>query len=68
VGTQSVYMPPPFYQNLRPYWDLAFKRYSAKGSYLTESTMVSSEFNLYRTKDETMKPTPRVEKRALHKL
>ena len=31
VGTKSVYMPPPFYQNLWPYWDMAFKQFSAKG-------------------------------------
>lgn len=54
VGTKSVYMPPPFYQNLWPYWDMAFKQYSAKGSYLKENTIVSAEFNLYRTKDETL--------------
>ena len=54
VGTKSVYMPPPFYQNLWPYWDMAFKQYSAKGSYLKENTMVSAEFNLYSTKDETL--------------
>ena len=54
VGTKSVYMPPPFYQNLWPYWDMAFKQYSAKGSYLKENTIVSAEFNLYSTKDETL--------------
>ena len=54
VGSKSVYMPPPFYQNLWPYWDMAFKQYSTKGSYLKENTMVSAEFNLYRTKDETL--------------
>jgi hypothetical protein len=54
VGTKSVYMPPPFYQNLWPYWDMAFKQFSAKGSYLKENTMVSAEFNLYSTKDETL--------------
>jgi hypothetical protein len=54
VGTKSVYMPPPFYQNLWPYWDMAFKQYSAKGSYLKENTMVSAEFNLYNTKDEAL--------------
>ena len=50
VGTKSVYMPPPFYQNLWPYWDMAFKQCSAKGSYPKENTVVSAEFNLYRTK------------------
>ena len=54
VGTKSIYMPPPFYQNLWPYWDMAFKQFSAKGSYLKENTMVSAEFNLYSTKDETL--------------
>ena len=54
VGTKSVYMPPPLYQNLWPYWDMAFKQFSAKGSYLQENTIVSAEFNLYRTKDETL--------------
>lgn len=33
---------------------MAFKQYSAKGSYLKENTMVSAEVNLYRTKDETL--------------
>src|SRR2546429_1963946 len=38
VGTKSVFMPPPFYQNLWPYWDMASKQFSAKGSYLKENT------------------------------
>jgi hypothetical protein len=46
-------MPPLFYQNLWPYWDMALKQYSAKGSYLKEK-MVSAEDNLYRAKDETL--------------
>jgi hypothetical protein len=54
VGTKSIYMPPPMYQSFWPYWDMAFKQYSAKGSYLKENTIVRSEFNLYRTKDETL--------------
>lgn len=33
---------------------MAFKQFSAKGSYLKENTMVSAEFNLYHTKDETL--------------
>lgn len=54
VGAKSIYMPPPMYQSFWPYWDMAFKQYSAKGSYLKENTIVSAEFNLYRTKDETL--------------
>ena len=54
VGTKSIYMPPTVYQSLWPYWDMAFKQYSAKGSYLKENTIVSAEFNLYRTKDEAL--------------
>lgn len=54
VGTKSIYMPPPMYQSFWPYWDMAFKQYSAKGSYLKENTIVNAEFNLYRTKDETL--------------
>jgi hypothetical protein len=54
VGTKSVYMPPTAYRSFWPYWDMAFKQYSAKGSYLKENTIVSTEFNLYRTKDETL--------------
>lgn len=54
VGTKSIYMPPTGYQSFWPYWDMAFKQYSAKGSYLKENTIVSAEFNLYRTKDETL--------------
>ena len=54
VGTKSVYMPPTAYRSFWPYWDMAFKQYSAKGSYLKENTIVSAEFNLYRTKDETL--------------
>lgn len=54
VGTKSIYMPPPIYQSFWPYWDMAFKQYSAKGSYLKENTIVNAEFNLYRTKDETL--------------
>jgi hypothetical protein len=33
---------------------MAFKQFSAKGSYLEENTIVSAEFNLYRTNDETL--------------
>lgn len=54
VGTKTIYMPPTAYQSLWPYWDMAFKQYSAKGSYLKESTIVSAEFNLYRTSDEAL--------------
>lgn len=54
VGTKSIYPPPTAYQSLWPYWDMAFKQYSAKGSYLKENTMVSAEFNLYRTRDERL--------------
>src|SRR5436853_7038646 len=54
VGTKSVYMPPPFYQNLWPYWDMAFKQFSAKDYYLKENTMASAEFNLYHTKNENL--------------
>ena len=54
VGTKAIYMPPTAYQSFWPYWDMAFKQYSAKGSYLKENTIVSAEFNLYRTADETL--------------
>ena len=54
VGTKSIYMPPTAYQSLWPYWDMAFKQYSEKGSYLKENIIVSAEFNLYRTKDEAL--------------
>ena len=33
---------------------MAFKQFSAKGSYLKENTVVSAEFNLYRINDETL--------------
>lgn len=54
VGTKSIYMPPTAYQSLWPYWDMAFKQFSAKGSYLKENTIVNAEFNLYRTNDEAL--------------
>lgn len=54
VGTKTIYMPPMAYQSFWPYWDMAFKQFSAKGSYLKENTIVSAEFNLYRTNDETL--------------
>ena len=54
VGAKSIYMPPTAYQSLWPYWDMAFKQFSAKGSYLKENTIVNAEFNLYRTHDETL--------------
>jgi len=54
VGTKSVYMPPTAYRSFWPYWDMAFKQYSVMGSYLKENTIVSAEFNLYRTKDEML--------------
>ena len=47
-------MPPTAYQSLWPYWDMAFSQFSAKGSHLKENTIVSAEFNLYRTNDETL--------------
>jgi hypothetical protein len=54
VGTKTIYIPPTTYQSLWPYWDMAFKQFSAKGSYLKENTIVSAEFNLYRTNDEAL--------------
>jgi hypothetical protein len=33
---------------------MAFKQFSAKGTYLKENTIVSAEFNLYRTNDEAL--------------
>ena len=54
VGTKAIYMPPTAYQSLWPYWDMAFKQFSAKGSYLKENTIVNAEFNLYRTHDEAL--------------
>ena len=54
VGAKSIYMPPAAYQSLWPYWDMAFKQFSTKGSYLKENTIVNAEFNLYRTHDETL--------------
>ena len=54
VGTKTIYMPPMAYQSFWPYWDMAFKQFSAKGSYLKENTIVSAEFNLYRTNDEAL--------------
>jgi hypothetical protein len=48
------YVPPPGYYTFWPYWNLAWSQALATSSYIKENTIVSAEFNLYRTKDEKL--------------
>jgi hypothetical protein len=47
------YMPPPGYYHLWPYWNMAWGQANAT-SHFKESTIVRTEFNLYRAKDEKL--------------
>jgi hypothetical protein len=48
------YGPPPGYYTLWPYWNMAWTQAHLTSSYIEENTVVSAEFNLYRTKDEKL--------------
>jgi len=51
---RSTYIPPPRYQSFWPYWNMAWGQISGASSYVKENTYVSTEFNLYNTKDEKL--------------
>ena len=49
-----LYVPPTAYSNFWPYWNMAWGQGYATSSYMKEDTYVSTEFNLYNTKDEKL--------------
>jgi hypothetical protein len=48
------YMPPTAYYNFWPYWHGAWVQAYQSGSTVKEYTYVSTEFNLYNTRDEKL--------------
>ena len=48
------YMPPAAYYNFWPYWNMAWGQAYPSSSSVKEYTYVSTEFNLYSTKDEKL--------------
>jgi len=48
------YMPPAAYYNFWPYWNMAWGQAYPTSSSVKEYTYVSTEFNLYNTKDEKL--------------
>jgi hypothetical protein len=49
-----AYAPPALYYNFWPYWNMAWAQVYSTSSYVKEKTYVSTEFNLYNTKDEKL--------------
>jgi hypothetical protein len=48
------YVPPAGYYSFWPYWNMAWEQAYVTSSYVKEETYVSTEFNLYNTKDEKL--------------
>ena len=48
------YVPPAGYYSFWPYWNMAWGQVYPTSSYVKEETYVSTEFNLYNTKDEKL--------------
>lgn len=48
------FVPPAGYYSFWPYWNMAWRQPYTTGSYVGENTYVSTEFNLYNTKDEKL--------------
>ena len=48
------YVPPAGYYSFWPYWNMAWGQVYATSSSVKEETYVSTEFNLYDTKDENL--------------
>jgi hypothetical protein len=48
------YVPPAGYYSFWPYWNMAWGQVYVTSSYVKEETYVSTEFNLYDTKDEKL--------------
>lgn len=48
------YVPPSAYYSFWPYWNMAWGQVYSTSSYVKEETYVSTEFNLYNTKDEKL--------------
>jgi hypothetical protein len=48
------YVPPAPYYNFWPYYNMAWGQVYPTSSYVKEETYVSTEFNLYNTKDEKL--------------
>jgi hypothetical protein len=51
---RSTYVPPPRYQSFWPYWNMTWGQISGASSYVKENTYVTTEFNLYNTRDEKL--------------
>jgi hypothetical protein len=54
VVTGGVWVPPPGYYNLWPYYNMAYGTFHATSSYTKENIVVRAEFNLYYAKDEKL--------------
>jgi hypothetical protein len=52
--TRPYYVPPAAYYSFLPYWNMAWGQVYQTSSYIKEYTYVSTEFNLYNTKDEKL--------------
>jgi hypothetical protein len=48
------YVPPAGYYSFWPYWNMAWGQVYVTSSSVKEETYVSTEFNLYNTKDESL--------------
>jgi hypothetical protein len=54
VATGGVWVPPPGYYNLWPYYNMALGTFHATSSYTKENIILRAEFNLYYAKDEKL--------------
>ncbi len=54
VVTGGGYMPPPGYNSLWPYWNMAYSDSYPLNTATKEDIIVRVEFNLYATKDEML--------------
>jgi len=54
VITGGIWVPPPGYYNLYPYWNMAYGSFYPTSSYTKESTIVRADFNLYNVTDEKL--------------
>jgi hypothetical protein len=54
VNLAGPYVPPAGYYTFWPYWNMAREQVYVTSSDVKEETYVSTEFNLYNTKDEKL--------------
>jgi len=54
VVTGGVWVPPPGYYNMWPYYSMAYGTFHATSSYTQENIIVRAEFNLYDAKNEKL--------------